>query len=223
MHDERMQTSSEVLRRRALVRDERIVARDAEELVVVPLAVVGAQGRELPLERALGVCCARDSLHVQLALERVEGVFGRLPTPLDALRIGILVLVQLGGEGERVLGSVRDEPLPHAIRLFSCARDGERAALQSLSGQDEVGVRRGVRGQRPLDEHTREAVAHALLHEALAQHRLGRQIAHGGRGDARVGRPAAIYNNLIDNSATHEDPNALNEAGCELVLDATVV
>ena len=84
MHDERMQTSSEVLRRRALVRDERVVARDAEELVVVPLAVVGAQGRELPLERALGVCCARYSLHVQLALERVEGVFGRLPTPLDA-------------------------------------------------------------------------------------------------------------------------------------------
>ena len=118
MHDERVQSSGKVLRRRALVRDERIVARDAEELAVVPLAVVGAQGRELPPERALGVTFAREALHVQLAVERVEGVVGRLPTPLNALRVGLLVFVQLGGGGERVLGSVRDEPLPHAIRLL---------------------------------------------------------------------------------------------------------
>jgi hypothetical protein len=135
-----MQTSSKVLRRRALVRDERVVARDAQKLAVVPFAVVGAQGRELPLERAPGESFAREALHIQLAVERVEGVAGRLPTPLDALRVGILVLVQLGGGGERSLGSVRDEPLPHAVRLLRRARDGERAALQRLGGQDEKGT-----------------------------------------------------------------------------------
>ena len=213
MHDERMQTSSKVLRRRALVRDERVVARDAQKLAVVPFAVVGAQGRELPLERALDVSFAREALHVKFTVERVKGVVGRLPTPLDALRFGILVLVQLGGGGERTLGSVRDEPLPHAFRLLRRARDGERAAMQRLGGQDEVGVQRGVRGQRPLDEDTCEAVAHALVHEARAEHRFGRQIAHGGRGDARTRWPAA----------KHEALDARDEAGCELVFDASVV